>query len=487
MRARVAGVVICAIASALTGGCATLPACPAQGGPSWRELTSDHFVLRTDLDEPQAQDTIRSFEELRAAMFAVMWPRASSPPNRTEIVALRSDAELETYVQTPLIGGMYLSGLPFGGTILFSRTRRGEKQPVVAHELAHDVSRWTFPRQPPWYAEGVARFLETIQYDRDQHQIRVGMPVERCHRAFLVGPIMPADRLLSASGVPGGMDGDRFECTAWLVVHYLINNRPAQFAELQRRLADLEPTAQAWREALPDLPPAQLDAAIDAYAHWGRYSIGSLALDIAVAPATVRVLPDADVHATRAFLFHRAASEGKPPQRDRAAAEVVEALAADSNDTAALAEALFWRPTGLTIAREDLAKRAIGAHPDDWLAWVADAAFAGEQAGGAMRSRAHADLVRALTLAPDRPEIVFLLAQSHAAEGHWSEALAFSTKALRLGTRYPELLSLHTEALARTGQCSQATWFAAALAASDNGRAGRAPDLGPCATGARPR
>ena len=40
----------CAIAILATAiGCASLPPCPAKGGPAWRELTSDHFVLVPDL------------------------------------------------------------------------------------------------------------------------------------------------------------------------------------------------------------------------------------------------------------------------------------------------------------------------------------------------------------------------------------------------------------------------------------------------------
>lgn len=44
-----------ALAALVAQACAaptrTFP-CPAHGGAAWRELTSDHFVLRTDLPAP---------------------------------------------------------------------------------------------------------------------------------------------------------------------------------------------------------------------------------------------------------------------------------------------------------------------------------------------------------------------------------------------------------------------------------------------------
>src|ERR1700729_3636508 len=56
------------------GGCATLPPCPAKGGPIWREAVSAHFRLRSDLDEDDARETIRRLEEIRASMLAMVWP-----------------------------------------------------------------------------------------------------------------------------------------------------------------------------------------------------------------------------------------------------------------------------------------------------------------------------------------------------------------------------------------------------------------------------
>jgi len=45
----------------------------------------------------------------------------------------------------------------------------------------------------------------------------------------------------------------------------------------------------------------------------------------------------------------------------------------------------------------------------------------------------------------------------------WDEAVAFSRKAIRLRTISPRALTIHVLALAHTGQCREASFFAAGL------------------------
>ena len=78
---RAAGLAL--VSMSALAGCATLPACPAKGGPIWREATTAHFRLRSDLDEGDARETIRRLEEIRASMLAMVWPGAAFPNTDT--------------------------------------------------------------------------------------------------------------------------------------------------------------------------------------------------------------------------------------------------------------------------------------------------------------------------------------------------------------------------------------------------------------------
>jgi hypothetical protein len=45
-----------------------LPPCPAAGGPAWRELSTRHFQLTTDIPADEARRTLAQLERLRAAL-----------------------------------------------------------------------------------------------------------------------------------------------------------------------------------------------------------------------------------------------------------------------------------------------------------------------------------------------------------------------------------------------------------------------------------
>src|SRR4051812_46108115 len=53
-------------------GCAAPLTCPAKGGAPWTELTSAHFVLRTDTEPAEARAMVARFESLWAALAYVM-------------------------------------------------------------------------------------------------------------------------------------------------------------------------------------------------------------------------------------------------------------------------------------------------------------------------------------------------------------------------------------------------------------------------------
>ena len=91
----------CALALSLLGpGCATPGLafrCPARGGPEWRELSDDHFVLRTDLRRAEAAALIDRLERMRAAVSAVLFADAPAVPGRVEVIAFRSTEEYRPF------------------------------------------------------------------------------------------------------------------------------------------------------------------------------------------------------------------------------------------------------------------------------------------------------------------------------------------------------------------------------------------------------
>ena len=442
-------------------GCATLPACPAKGGPTWREAVSAHFRLRSDLDEPDARETIRRLEEIRASMLATVWPGAPDPPIRSEVVVLRSRIELMVFVRDPrvpaVIWGLRAERSPLPASLLFAGTDF-RAMSVLVHELAHDLSDWFLPIQPRWYSEGVATFLETLQYDRSSGRAQLGEPPWDRYGDSAWSRGLSASDLLGARGLPPGGKTAEFEDRAWLLVHYLINKRPEAFVRLQTELLALKSPAEAWSAALPDLPPSKLDDVLDQYRSTGGYKTEAWKVQIPAPAISVRVMADAEVHAVRALLFETAAAPGVGPDRAAAQAQVGEALDADASNVEALAMRLFWFPAlALPRDRAGVAQRAAAAHPDQWLAWLMVADTTPDE-----RAKRTA-LAKGLALAPNQAPLLTEMARLDAATGRWDEALLFATKATQFGERRWGALALRVEALAHLGRCGDAGALAGAL------------------------
>jgi hypothetical protein len=459
-------VLLASLAALTAAACATLPPCPAQGGPAWQELTSDHFVVRTDLDAADGQEVVRRLEETRAAMLVAVWPEAPGPPDRSAVIALRYPAELSEFLGYE-IAGEYVVARPFPKTMIIAGTAEaddGNGLLTLRHELAHHLSRWFLTLQTPWYAEGMASFLETIQYDRGQGQAVIGEASLRRLQLLGRASVMSIKHLIASTSVDAD-DLALFEASSWLLVHYLVNHKNAAFEEFQRRMGRFEPPDKAWAGAFPDVNLDRLQLDLDEYARSGQYRVAHLPVAPWRGTTTARTLSDAEVHGLRAFMYVAVRPPGEGPMLERARAEVAEALREDPGQPEAAAVRYYTRDSSSGAARAapaptadvvELARRTTTAHPESWMAWV----MAADAAGVNATARQDA-LTRALAAAPNEPEVLLRLALLRASQDRWPEALPFSSKAIRLGVVDGNLLLAHTIALAQIGSCEQAAYFAA--------------------------
>jgi hypothetical protein len=144
------------LAIALLAGCATLPPCPAKGGPPWSEWTTPHFRLVTNLPDDDAETAAAGFEELRAALVLAAWRKAPAPRARLEVVVVRSPDELAVFlpqrssgafIGNPILGPLIVT---HGGVALHSH--RGLKHEIV-HGLAYQMG--ASANHPRWLREGI--------------------------------------------------------------------------------------------------------------------------------------------------------------------------------------------------------------------------------------------------------------------------------------------------------------------------------------------
>jgi tetratricopeptide (TPR) repeat protein len=422
--------------------------CPARGGPPWSELSTDHFVVASDLRRADGNALARELEAVRAWVIAALFPEdAPAVPGRVRVVAFRTLEEFDEFAPSGLRAYFTRSGL--GEPVIVIP---GDVGPVLrlvlAHELTHQVARHVYPRQPRWFGEGFAGLAEA-DTDESGRPVYGPLPAHRA-RGFELRHV-GVRALLAWDG--RATDG-RFHDTATVLVHYLLAREPERFADVRRRLARSEEPTQVFRVVFPEWDPdggspEALDRALERHAREARAGGGErrhIAVQIAAEPVA-RTMSAGEVHATRLALTRFARGDARAGAAERA--EMDEALAEDPDHVVGL-------QVKAALGGEDplpLARRAVRAHPEDVRAWLWLATAARHQGLEAEQLGA---LERAVAIAPASAMAANNLAWNLLLRGQAQAALPLAERAAALLPGDPGILDTRAGVLEALGRCSEA-------------------------------
>lgn len=334
-----------ALASLIACGPA-IPPLPSQGGPAWRELTTEHFTLWTDASPKRAREMMREMEDLRHVVIGVGFQGGGE--GRVLVISLRDLDEARAFMPGEF-RAMATEANSYIHQPLIMMGADADRE-IVSHELTHTISMTVIPVQPRWFAEGLAKYFDSIQIDRERGKVDLGRgPTYR-------GEPMVLSRLMSLRELVACKDlrcVDRhFYAAAWALFTYLMNTRRADV-----------------RTYIPLVENANLDELEAEMKRWlvnGSHTVLHFDVKFPDYPVSERQLNDADVHAIRALLrleFQERADLAMP--------EVAAALALDP--THVLATFIKYRADkSITVEQ---ARAVAQAHPDDWraqmmLAWT---------------------------------------------------------------------------------------------------------------------
>jgi hypothetical protein len=408
-------------------------ACPAKGGPPWREFRSEHVVLRTDLDPDRASAMVQEIELARAAVLHAMFAMPPDVPGLIHAVAFTSDGDF--WDVSPNQAAAYVTTVDgFAPTVVLPATLRTATRSTLIHELTHHFSSFPLLRKPMWLDEGFAVYLESMGSVALGARMTVGtvpgtirVPRGRTDR-ILVKDLL-AWKAIDPDWV--GTTIRRYYASSWLLVHFLVSKQATAFGEFCRRLGLAEEPRAAWKAAFPrwdpDVPGAldDLEGELDHYLRGAAFSYRTLELQVSPTIAQ-RAIPSAEVHAMRAQLL----PHGGERRPEVLRAEVDEALAEDPVNPLALSVL-----AGLD-RRADLlppARVSVQAHPDDWRAW----SILGSALGSRSVEERLAARRRAVELGPDEPVALWELARDLSAAGLSREASAPALRLLRTAPYSP--------------------------------------------------
>jgi tetratricopeptide (TPR) repeat protein len=437
-----------ALALVACTACATIPTLrpvPPDGG-GWRELRTQHFVLKTDVAADRARGLLAELEAVVDGLHKELFAgRNGELSLSVDVVAFESERDLEVYLPPNASAAVSFDPRWSGLTIVMAESFAERQRAVVAHELTHVLMAGSFARQPLWFQEGVACYAETIDWEGPNRNVALGRVPTRRQWSPLEPPAAAIRDLLVEDR---SLDARQYSL-AWGLVHYLIHRQPEPFAALQERFARGEEPMAAWRAIFPRWDPEVAGGAERLRDELWRYLSGGphyyywlpARKPEGIPASTERMLSAAEVHDIRLALPWR--NRGKPIPPEARRAELDSAFASGSFVAA-------WVRAESSAERLAAAERATREHPSDARGWLLLASAVTEPA------RVEAALRTAVEVDPSNAAARSALARYLLGAGKALEALRHGTEAVRLAPWSPPALDTLAAVVHALGRCPEA-------------------------------
>lgn len=434
-------------------GClSVVPSVPSRGGSQWQRLEGPHFIVLTNQEDGEALATLNELERFLAIFGQFGWTGGTAHPHKVTAVVFENDVELHAFVPHR-VGGMFFSSAPYAPLILAYNGEGGFRSLAIRHELVHYLASLSTPRQPAWFAEGIACYFATASTNIDNDEVSLGRPDEQLAQTLEQHGVLSAVQLLDPHR---DAHGRTFYPSAWLLVHYLMTHHQQAFVDYHARLIAAEEPSEAWQAAFPTLTPERLDLELEQYLMRGRYQYAVRDLPVDDGPPPLRRrLTDADVLALRALLFALNPLERRTREdahdlmlRDLLAAEQLSPLH-PLGTVVRLREVVHAPREAVALSRE-----LVRAHPEEWTAWVVLIESLHRDAADAPTIDAAAS--GAVHFHPDNVTLLLAATDAALAVADHQRALSYARRAKQTYGSHPEVLLRYAFALFGVGACDTA-------------------------------
>jgi tetratricopeptide (TPR) repeat protein len=398
---------------------------------TWREASSDHFVIYSEEDENSLKQFATRLERYDSAMrIGRDLPEAAVVrANRLTVYVVSSLSAVQRLYGSGSanIAGFYVPSAGNSMAIIPRKAGDGgqfatDPEIILLHEYAHHFLFQNFAAAyPAWFAEGFAEFNSTARFEKDG-SVGLGLPAH--HRAYglaLLSPL-PIERMMDPG--PKRLDQEQTESLygrGWLLTHYL-TFEPSRAGQLNKYLDAFsrgKSGLDAATSAFGDL--RRLERELGKYYRRSRmqYIRFNTAL-IKPGPVAIRTLrPGEDAVMEAKIRSHRGVTIDQAkallPEMRRLAAP----FPTDPATQAALAEAEY--DVGNFRESEAAADRALAADPKFMHALLykgmAKAQHATETAADSDWKEARRLFAAANRIDPDNPRPLILFYQSFRQQG----------------------------------------------------------------------
>ena len=138
---------------------------PEAGGAPWREMVSQHIVLRTDRDEADAREALVDLEQTYVALHDIGFPQLDVKGSRIVVIHFDRQRDFEKF-EPANMAGIFHSRLPNDlhrepTMVVWGKLDAGARV-TLQHELTHLFARASLGPMPVWFNEGLAQYYETL-------------------------------------------------------------------------------------------------------------------------------------------------------------------------------------------------------------------------------------------------------------------------------------------------------------------------------------
>jgi hypothetical protein len=263
----------CLLLSAALGCSAIQTRSTARAHPEsgWREYASPHFVVRSDAELEDAQESVRDLETTYEALRAILFASDPGETKPLHVVLFAHGADLHRFLPSGTLAA-FIPALPGDPesepTILVETSLSDEARRVFLHELTHAFIGRTFSRVPLWLNEGLAQYFETMRVEPGR--VVVGDPIEGsgipANQMPSLSALLAADATTfyagrNAHSVDGMYQQTSYYAGCWYLVHMFMHaneNYRTRFLDFLDALKRREPAANAWVRAFDETISRQL-------------------------------------------------------------------------------------------------------------------------------------------------------------------------------------------------------------------------------------
>jgi tetratricopeptide (TPR) repeat protein len=459
---------------------AVLAASPLSGAPRpWSLVRGQSVIVVGQQSSKTLREVAVEIEQFKAAIGESI--RGAGEPLTLPTVVYTFDDRKAMEPFVPLyrgkpaaLGGFCRCGSPEGSFIAVSLSTYSDSSAIVFHEYTHLLVRQVTQNLPVWLNEGLAEFYSTFHLRNGAREAEVGVPIPE-HVALLRRRYVPIAELIAVDQSSALYnESDRrsiFYAEAWALTHYLLMERPGGVAAVNtyvRAVAKGSNAIQAFADAFGATPTA-MDEALQQYVRRPafRSAIHTLAERIAVGePEQAHVIPDAQAEAMLGTIQLHVGRMDEATSRIEAAAAAGPGLA-QTQLALGLLRLEQSHPAQALPPLEAAARLA----PDDFVAQYTFALTMLQQEGDHaptsddQRERAHAALTRAIAINPRSADALAWQAYADLLlNTRIPEARAAMVRAVELAPERPEYRLRLAEVYVRQGDHAHASTILASLA-----------------------